>query len=153
MARQLQKQEPAASGGQTPAFGQKADEAAALEDLVDKLVRVSNLKILFDRRQQRGIEALRKKYSDPEIVAAFRTFYDGLEEGNQFLLTHAPKSFIDVAGQIIGRYRREELAQQKIAAQVAAAEAQRCAERDAEFERIRLAEAEEAELMEDSLPT
>lgn len=118
--------------------------------LVDDLVELSDGSVRFNTQQQQQVAILAKEYSPEEVVSSFRTFFADLKD--DFELKMAAKNFVETAGQMIRMARRKKVKQDQITTNLAAQEVEKRREVDAELERVRLEEAEEADLMEDLLP-
>lgn len=118
--------------------------------LVDDLVELSDGSVRYNTQQQQQVAVLAKEYSPEEVVSSFRTFFADLKD--DFELKMAAKNFVETAGQVIRLARRKKVKQDQITTNLAAQEVEKRREVDAELERVRLEEAEEADLMEDLLP-
>jgi hypothetical protein len=127
----------------------RPDEAAYATSRLYNIGRGrSNSQKPFSDKGRRAIRVQLCKYSLESLIEAYTEFIEGRDD---FDMSRAAVEFVEGASDILLSREREQTMARRIASQVAASEIERRKEVDAEIERVRREEAEEAELMEDLL--
>jgi hypothetical protein len=126
----------------------KVDESA--QTLINDLVFITNGEVTFDKKQVLAIAKMLSSWNETDIKAAFREFYAQVE-GDEFLIKHAARQFVEKADQLLTLQKRrqgevrkmDDLKERVMSAERMKAEAER-----AEAQRL---QEEEASLIEDTL--
>ena len=123
-----------------------------LTALINDLAGISDGRVLFDKEQQVAVGRLLAAHLPEDVKSAFRTFFDQVD-GDDFLVKRAAKTFTETAEQLLTlQVRRREEARKTQEAIVRATERER-ATAEAEFLAMMKRDADEADLIEDVLPT
>lgn len=121
-----------------------------LFSLLNELAVVSNNRVIFNREQQAAVGRLTTEHLPADIKAAFAEYYGNIES-DDFLVRNAARTFVEAAEQLLYVRKQRALAAEKTAEMVRICTENERAKAQKETEEMLRKEAEEQDLIEDTL--